>query len=222
MRDWLDLELQDLLLFSPEAYWRLFEMHNISVWPFQIAFMAVAAFLLGAAWLRWRWAGQWAALVLALGWGLSGQGFVTERYQPINWAMDYLGPLFWVQALLLIALARKVPFDLDNGRLVPALVVGLSTLLYPLVAVATGRPLIQAEVVGVAPDPTALLTLAVLGLARPGWAIWVLVPIPVIWLVVSLLTLSAMEASEVWILGGLLFVGLIGVFVRRASSPART
>lgn len=221
MRDWLNFQLDDLLLFSPEAYWRLFEMLNTSVWPFQIAFLVVAVLLLFAARQRWRWAGPWAAIALALGWALSGQGFVAEWYQPINWAIVYLLPLFWVQSLLSIALARKVVFMRDGWRCNLALGLGLSALFYPIVAIATGRPLIQAEVVGVAPDPTALMTLAVLGMARPGWAIWVLMLVPVIWLVTSLLTLYAMGASEAWILGGLLAAALIGVCVRRAPARAQ-
>ena len=35
MADWLQYSLADFLLFSPTAYWRLFEQLNAALWPLQ-------------------------------------------------------------------------------------------------------------------------------------------------------------------------------------------
>ena len=58
-----------------------------------------------------------------------------------------------------------------------------------------GRSWTQAEVFGMAPDPTALATLGVLLLAggRPAWALF---PIPVAWCLISGATLWAMESPD--------------------------
>ena len=53
MSEWWTYSLSDLLLFSPRTYYRLFELHNLAVWPWH-----VLAILLGLAvlvlWLRAR------------------------------------------------------------------------------------------------------------------------------------------------------------------------
>jgi hypothetical protein len=66
-------------------------------------------------------------------------------------------------------------------------------LMLPLMGPLLGRSWTQAEVFGMAPDPTALATLGVLLLAgvRPAWGLF---PIPAAWCLISGATLWAMEA----------------------------
>ena len=94
--------------------------------------------------------------------------FLWERYATINWAAQYVAIAFAVQALLLARLALSPgPSAAQPGRGVRA-IGGLLTaagLLYPLLGLALGRPWVQAEVVGMAPEPTALFTLGLLLLA---------------------------------------------------------
>ncbi|WP_426176950.1 hypothetical protein [Massilia sp. TWR1-2-2] len=48
-----------------------------------------------------------------------------------------------------------------------------------------------------APDPTALATLGLLALARPGhWLLW---PIPPLWCAITGATLWTMHAPDIWI-----------------------
>ena len=72
--------------------------------------------------------------------------------------------------------------------------VAYAVLLHPLIAPLTGRPWVQAEVFGIAPDPTAIATLGViLAATRAHWHLLIL---PVIWCVISGLTLWTMESPE--------------------------
>ena len=83
-------------------------------------------------------------------------------------------------------------------------------VVQPGLGVLFGRPWQQAEVFGLAPDPTALFTLGLLLLLRPtqdrsdarsmpalAWMLW---PIPLAWCLVSAATLWAMSAPDAWLL----------------------
>jgi 4-amino-4-deoxy-L-arabinose transferase-like glycosyltransferase len=66
-------------------------------------------------------------------------------------------------------------------------------LLAPLQARGWG----SSEVFGIAPDPTAMATLGVLLLAR-GKLLPVVLPIPVLWCLLSGITLSTMGEPQAW------------------------
>jgi hypothetical protein len=80
-------------------------------------------------------------------------------------------------------------------------------IAYPLAAPLLGRPWQQAEVFGLAPDPTAIGTLGLLLLLEPGperrlpgWlrATWLVAlwAIPVAWCLITGLTLWTLHAPE--------------------------
>ena len=43
---WASYSLSDLVLFSPQAYVRLHELHNAAIWPLQLPALAIAVGLL--------------------------------------------------------------------------------------------------------------------------------------------------------------------------------
>lgn len=200
MSDWWTYGPRDLLLFSPETYYRLFELYNLEWWPLQAVALALGATL----WLLCRRGGERAgraiAAILALCWLWVAWAFHDQRYASINPAADYFAWGFAVQALLLLWAGAV------RGRLAPAPPTRLqqraglgvflfALLIVPLIGPLLGRSWTQAELFGVAPDPTALATLGVLLFAgaRPVW--W-LFPIPVAWCVISGVTLWAMESPD--------------------------
>ena len=67
----------------------------------------------------------------------------------------------------------------------------------PLLAPLQGRGWASSEVFGIAPDPTVIATLGVLLLAR-GRLLPVLLPIPVLWCLLSGITLSTMGEPQAW------------------------
>ena len=198
MSEWWTYTLTDFLLFSARTYYRLFELYNASVWPLQIVTLALglAIFILmmrGAA-----WSGRAVAAILVALWLLVAWAYLLERYDTINWAARYFAIGFAAQAALLVwtgVVRDKLRFDTGNitGK------IGFGLFLYalaihPLIAPLTGRPWTQAEIFGLAPDPTAIATLGILAAsARPSLLLFV---IPVLWCLLTSLTLWAMESPE--------------------------
>jgi hypothetical protein len=207
---WLTYSLQDFLLFSPRTYYRLFELHNRAVWPAQLLAVALGAALV---WLVLRggggaWRGRAVAAILAACWLWVGWAFLLLRYDTINWAARHLAAAFAAQALLLAwagllagRLRPRPPTDAAGraGLAILAFALVLQPLIGPLLA---GRPWAQAELFGVAPDPTVAATLGVLPLAAAGRARWALMVVPLLWCAVSGLTLWAMGAPDALVMPG--------------------
>jgi hypothetical protein len=120
--------------------------------------------------------------------------FHWQRFSHINWAASGYAAAFTIEAVLLIGFAWRAGFQ---GRRSP---IGWGVLLFalliqPMVGVLFGRPWQQAEVFGLAPDPTVAATLGVLLLlGGRGWA-WLLWPVPLLWCLVSGTTLWTMHAA---------------------------
>ncbi|HSJ80443.1 MAG TPA: DUF6064 family protein [Thiobacillus sp.] len=200
MSEWWTYGPRDLLMFSAQTYYRLFELYNRDLWPLQML-----ALVLGVAVLAlWRRGGDRAgraiAVILAVCWLWVAWGFHWQRYASINLAAGYFALAFVVQALLLLWLGGL------RGRLTPAPATRLqqraglglllfALLLFPLIGPLLGRSWTQAELFGIAPDPTALATLGVLLFAgvRPVWGLF---PIPVVWCLLSGATLWAMASPD--------------------------
>lgn len=208
MDAWLDYSVSDFLLFSPETYWRLFDQVNGAVWPFQFVVLAALAGVLFLCALGSPRAGLAVGVSLALCWVLVGLVFFQRYYAPINWAVAYVVPFVWAQAALLVLLAPRLAYAPAGRREALSTVVALLALAYPVFSVLDGRPLAQAEVAGVAPDPTALLTLALIGLAQPGWHRVLLSVIPGVWLMFSALTVFTLDSSSfsAWVIPGVMAV----------------
>ncbi len=204
MNEWWAYTLSDFLLFSPRTYYRLFERHNAAVWPVHVLTLGTGLVIAGL--LRWPTAGQGRLLSAALGvlWAWVGWAFLWQRYATINWAAIYLVPLFAVEVLLLVwvGLIRgrlSMAVRRDGAGIVGLALFILGLALYPALAPLLGRGWQQAEVFGVAPDPTAIATLGLLLLVvgRPRWE---LLAAPVLWCMISGATLWAMGSPEAGVL----------------------
>ncbi|WP_119301540.1 DUF6064 family protein [Dongia deserti] len=200
MSEWWGYRLSDFLLFSPRAYWRLLELHNEALWPLPLLTLAAGLLAGGLALLRPKAASRVIPLLLAVLWAWVAWSFFWNRYATINWAAIYVAPIFALQAMLLFVLGGPRQVDPDGRGWWRAIVVTLLAvaLLYPLLAPLSGRPWSQAEIFGMAPDPTATGTLALLLLTRARWCV-LLFPIPVLWCLASGITLGAMDASLAWV-----------------------
>src|SRR5690349_7321612 len=93
MSKWWTYRLSDFLLFSPETYFRLFELHNEALWPWQMA-----AVIAGLALLAGR---RLAFLIAGAAWLSVAALWLLERYASINWSAEWLAYGFALQALLL-------------------------------------------------------------------------------------------------------------------------
>jgi hypothetical protein len=195
MSEWWTYSLSDFLLFSSRTYYRLFALYNEAVWPAHIAVLVLVCAILLL--LHTRIAGRPVAAILAVLWAWVAGAFHAERYATINWAAIYFAWGFAIEAALLLwaALVRPV-FDIRSdgstgARIAIALFV-FSTVLQPVIAFLVSRDSCRSEIFGLAPDPTAAATLALLAMVtRPPRYLFV---IPLLWCLVTALTLIAMEA----------------------------
>ncbi|MEO1104533.1 MAG: DUF6064 family protein [Pseudomonadota bacterium] len=206
MSEWWRYDVADFLLFAPQTYWRLFALQNAAYWPLQIAASVGVTALLVLALARWRWTGALGGLLLSAATLFVALTFLRDRYEPINWAIGGALPLFYLQAALVAVLGPRLSFVGGSGWGGIALLC--LSLAYPLLAPLDGRPLNEAEVVGLAPDPTAVAILGFAGLARCGWAVLTLVILPLLWLLVSAATLFTMGAATAFVPVGAVVVAI--------------
>ena len=170
------------------------------------------------------WANCVIPAVLAAAWLCVSVGFLWMHYAAINWVAVYFVPVFVGEALLVFWLGTvrgRLTFAAERGV---AGMIGIALYVYalalhPLIALVAGRPLQAAEVVGIAPDPTAIATLGLLSLAARRTGTLPLIIVPIIWCLASALTLRTMGASEGWIpLTAAALAVLLQAWPRRNSS----
>lgn len=218
MSEWLSYTLSDFMMFSRDTYFRLFELQNRAVWPGQLAVLAAAVTL---SWLALRgglMAGRLIAAILAGLWVACAWSFHLEYYASINLAAPLFAACFGFQALLIVWAGVVRGRVVANRRTPVRKAVGLCLLLfalvgYPLLAPLAGRPWLEAEMVGLAPDPTAAATLALAPLAsRPPWLLLV---VPAVWSLVSGASLWTMGVAGALLLPALAIVALAAASLRR-------
>ncbi|MDQ0314036.1 DUF6064 family protein [Amorphus orientalis] len=204
MGPWWTYRPQDFLLFSPSVYWRLFELANAALFPLPLIALVLGSVIV---WLGMRGrpgAFAFVGALLSVGWALSAWQFLWVRYVPVNWAASYAVPAFLVEALLLLGLgfAGGSGRGDGSGRIAStagaALAVG-GLALYPLFAPLSGRPIAGAEVVGIAPDATAVFTLGVLCLWPRSRLVALAMVVPVAWCLASAATLLTMGTWQGWV-----------------------
>jgi hypothetical protein len=199
MSEWWSYTLSDFLLFSPRAYYRLFELYNQSQWPVQLLFLALGAAIPVLLYRGGPHRGRIIAAILAAGWLWVAWAFHLQRYATIHWAAVYFAAGFAVEAALLVwAGVIRGELALPPSRTGLGLFL-FGLILYPVIGPVLGRPWPQTEVFGVGPDPTIIATLGILlpAASRPPLT---LLLVPMLWCAVSGATLWAMRSPEALVL----------------------
>ena len=204
MPEWWSYTLSDFLLFSPRTYYRLLERYNEAVWPAHLVTLGLGLLVLELLRRRIaRWQGPAIFFILALVWSWISWAFFWKRYASINWAAVYFLLMSTLQVLLLAwhgVFRRRLTFQVTSGA---AQVTGITLFLfslfcYPALALLAGRSWHQSEVFGITPDPTAIGTAGLTLLVGHRVPASLLV-VPVLWCLVSGLTLYAMKSPEAWV-----------------------
>ena len=201
MSEWWTYRLTSFLLFSPRTYYRLFELYNLAIWPAQLAGVAIGLAIV-------------ALLVRKRGASRSHHRRLAGRLL----AVDRVG--LSLPALCADQLGGAV---VRGGVRAPGVASrGRRRHRRPNRLAARGRSRVPdrdlarrnrrssgircwrrsrdvrgrtAETFGVAPDPTALATVAALALVR-GRVRWLLLVVPLLWCAFTALTLWAMKSPE--------------------------
>lgn len=206
---WRTYQLSDFLLFAPETYFRLFELHNEALWPWQ-----VAAIMGGLAMLAMV-GRPLAPLIAGAAWLLVAWFWHYERYATINWAAGWLALGFALQGILLcvFAFGRELQLADSRSRAVGFALVVCALFLQPLLPWMMEQPWQQGEVFALMPGPTVLATLGLLLALRAPWLLLIL---PLMWCAIDAATLWTMRAPIYWLLP---LAGLLTVILR-AIPPA--
>jgi len=187
--------LSDFILFSQTAYYRQFELYNQAVWPLHIVAIIFASIILYAVWKKPAWAGRLVALLLVVSWLWVAWAFLYQRFYQIHVVADMYALGFILQAALIawygivknrFAIFVKNQFRTKAG----SALLFVAFIFYPFVAYITGRNWMQFEMFVLAPDPTVLATLAILIFYKVPFLLYV---VPIIWLILSAITLTVMS-----------------------------
>jgi hypothetical protein len=202
MSEWWTYSLSDFLLFSSRTYYRLFDLYNAALWPAHLAALALGLVILALLVRGGTRSNRAACVMLAVCWLWVAWAFLFTRYATINWAAAWFAGLFVVQAALLVLAGATGGNPGFESRLRRAGAIGLfvfALLIQPLIGSLMGRPWAQAEVFGMAPDPTALGTLGVALLQSTGRR-WLLLAVPLLWCAIAGATLWTMGAGDAVVL----------------------
>jgi hypothetical protein len=200
MSEWWTYAPEDFLMFSPRSYWRMFEMQNEAYWPLPVVALGLGAIVTFLAARGGVQAIRGAAAILALAWAFVATTFLWQRFASINWAITYVAPAFALEALLLAVIAFRsgmTPAPRGPRSWIGTLLLAFATVGVPLLAPLHGRAESTSEIFGIAPDPTVVATLGFLILLR-GRQLWPLYPIPILWCLLSGLTLHTMGETQAW------------------------
>lgn len=193
MGAWWSYGPRDFLMFAPRTYWRLVEIYNHELWPWQLAVFAAGAALAMHAARRGPAAHRVACIALALAWLWVACGFHWQRYATINWGARHLAAAGVLQAVLLLVAALRPPAaprtagDPIGQRIAVSITFG-AAIVYPLATAAAGGSWSRAELAGLMPEATALLTLGLIGATRPRRWPWLMV-LPLLMLLLGVATL---------------------------------
>lgn len=182
--------------FDAEVLASSYRLYNSALWPAQAVALAVA---LAALWLcvsPGRHGARLLGGVLAAAWLWCGAVFFLGHMASLDFLAPVYGWAFVAEAALLLWLLVWRPAAFRVGSDLPGMVpYGLAVLAVfglPLLSGLGEAGFAAARIIGLAPGPTVVFTLALLPLWQ-GRGIWLLLPIPLLW--------SGVAAVTGWALG---------------------
>jgi len=223
--DWWDYHLIDFLLFSTRVYYRLFVSFNLAFWPVNLVLYLAGAVLVYRGLRGGRVFQRGILVVLAVMWAWAGAVFMGHYYRPINWAVPYILPIFAFEAVIMVLFSlRKTPLVFcwrgDFSSMAGVALLILAIPVYPFFSLLAGHDVLAAELFGSAPDPTIIGTLGFVLLMRGTWR-WLLLPAPVLWCILTSLTLWAMDQDIAWLPLVAAWLAILGGWMDAKSGVTR-
>ncbi|MDH5661331.1 MAG: DUF6064 family protein, partial [Gammaproteobacteria bacterium] len=162
--------------------------------PLHLIALVFSLVIIYALWKKPAWAGRVIAALLILSWIWVAWAFLFERFYHIHIVANWYAFGFILQAGLIswygviknqFSLFVQSKFRINIGLVL----LFIALIIYPLIAFVTGRSWLQFEMFSLAPDPTVLATFAILFLCKVSAVLYV---VPIIWLLISGITLVVM------------------------------
>lgn len=192
--------LRDLLIFSSESYFKIFEISNKAIWPFHIPLALLAFVALVLLYKRQRFASRSLFIWLGLVWAFVAYSYFGKFFSQISTYANYVSYAFWAEACLLFIYAF-----LDNNEASKflkttykkwQLISGGGLILYGLVIhpivslLIWNQSISRVEFFSIAPDPTAIATLGII-ILLPVKGYLLLTVVPCLWILFSIMTYQA-------------------------------
>lgn len=201
MMDYLQsFSLRDFLIFSPESYFKLFELYNAALWPFHIPLALLTCIVVILLYKRHPYASWLTFIWLGLVWGFVAKSYFGEYYSQLATYANVLSYGFWAQCCLLLLVAftssQESIHSLSASRKKWQLFIGVGLIIYglllhPFVSIALwNQPFSRVELFSIAPDPTAIASIGFI-LLLPLRGYRMLITIPCLWLMFSVITYLA-------------------------------
>lgn len=194
MGDLASYRLSDFILFSGAAYYRQFELYNQAIWPLHLIAILFVILIFYSLWKKPVSAGRLVSVLLLISWVWVSVFFLYQRFYQIHVIANWYAFGFMLQAGLIgwygfiknqfdYFLTSQIRIYMGSAVLV------IAFLIYPFIAMITGRSWLQFEMFALAPDPTVLATIAILIMYKAPKVLYVL---PILWLFITTITLSVM------------------------------
>jgi hypothetical protein len=184
--------MMSTLPYTAEVLSSVVAGYNRAIWPAPIIAGLLALALLLTVWHRDAGSGavvvtRLTGIAVVTAWLWTGAVFFGRHAVAIDFMAPVYAAQFLLQALLLAwsrvghsGIALQPPEG--SAGWTAATLLAYAVIGYPLLAVIVGDGLVSAHIVGVAPGPTAVLTL---GLLLAGRAPRHLAVLPVIWTLIA-------------------------------------
>ena len=223
MPEWLQFSILDMTPYNRQGWFGLIETY-LQDYPYialcSLVFCALLAFLT----LRPPPFSQAPRLVLGLlafSWFWCGAVFQMQYHATLNWAAPQFAWIFLAQtALLALAAIFGKTLSWPQPSTVrghwPSLLILTLALIYPAVGFLEGRVYGQLEWFGLMPTPTTLATLGFILILSGTWR-WVLLPIPVLWALISSAFTLKLDLYEPYIFGLALCLCAVSAVTKKRS-----
>ncbi len=198
--------LEDLVIFTVDGWFGLYETINTHYWPLPIVGFAWALLLLLTLLKGKKKRLPLCTFGLIALWFTCANVFFLGEYKQLSWVGSYYGWAFMVQAciLLLLFIFFRQSFSIQHLTrpvflsTLPAYCLLISGfLLIPLAGLIEGRNWVSLDIIGTGPDSLALITIAFILLSvRPFFLKMALCIIPTAWLIVSATTAWPMNLTQ--------------------------
>ena len=207
-----------MLPYTAEVLSTLFEQYNRAIWPAQIIGLAIGIALIALAFRPIRGGGRVIGLGLAAAWAWTGWVFHFRTLAPMDFSAPVYGAAFLLQAALLawafgIRNAASFRVRPDTAGWTGMGLVAFGLIAYPLIAGFAGDGWTSARLFGVAPGPTAMVTLGLLLLTESRTPLHLTI-VPLLWCLIGGVTAWFLGVAEDLLLPPAAIVALY-VAVRR-------
>ena len=213
------------LPFTAAQFVEVFARYNAAIGPVPLLAYALAAASIHFALRPRSWSDRFIGLSLAGLWAFTGIAYHFLSFSAINPSARFFGAIFVVQAALfaVASLRGRLRFSAKPREFrtrMGLVLVGFSTIVYPLIGMATGHAYPNGPVFGVTPCPLVIFTFGLLLLSSKSMPKY-LMAIPMAWALIGLpaaMSLGIREDIGLTVAGTLATISLLA---RKSEQAAK-